>query len=321
MKRISIAVILIVAMIGTLTLTACSGASGGAASGDKKIKVGLSMGEVDQWLSILESAVKKGADERGYEFSAQDAQKDVQRQIDQVQTFASQGFDAIIVVTVDNTTADAIIQAAAGVPLVFVNRAVDESVLIEGKVVEVASDELLSGGFQGEFLSGYFADKEDKTLDVAILQGIMGHQSTIKRTDSVIKGLEDSGFTVNEVFKDTAEFDRAKAMQVVQTWLGTSKHLDVIISNNDEMALGAIEALKAVGKTTKDIPVVGIDGSGEGVASIAAGDLNASVFQDAAGQGEGALNAAADLIEGKDTEKVIYVPWELITTDNYKDFQ
>jgi ABC-type sugar transport system substrate-binding protein len=275
----------------------------------------------DQFLSSLDKAAQDAAAEQGIDLTSQDAQKDVQKQIDQIATFASQGCKAIIVNPVEIDTADALISAAGGVPVFFVNRLPDESVFKEGIAYGVGSDELQSGGFQGEFLAGYFADRTDKTLNVAILQGIIGHPATNKRTDSALQGLKDAGFTVNEVFKDTAEFDRAKAMQLIQTFLGTGKPVDVIVANNDEMALGAIEALKAVGKTTKDVPVVGIDATSEGVASIAAGDLNASVFQDAVGQGAGALEAAAKVVTGEKVDLITWIPFKLVTPENVADYQ
>ncbi|MDR0885505.1 MAG: substrate-binding domain-containing protein [Clostridiales Family XIII bacterium] len=327
MKKLSVVVLVLVVMLVGM-MAGCGGSksnsdsdSSSDKSSDKKLKIALSMSERDQFLSSMEKAASDKADELGVDLTVQDAQKDVQRQLDQVKSFVSQGFDAIIVNIVEVDTAESIIDAAGDIPVVFVNRQPAEDLLVEGKDVTVVSDEFEGGKLQAEYIAELFKDKDPKTLDAAILLGIIGHPGTIGRTDGVKAGLEEAGFTLNVQFEDTAEFDRAKAMQLIQQFLGTNKHIDVIVANNDEMALGAIEALKAVGKTTADIPVIGFDGTSEGIRSVKEGEMTATILQNAVEQGAHSVTAAIGLANGDDVEKIDLIPFDVITKANVADFE
>ncbi|MDR0887059.1 MAG: substrate-binding domain-containing protein [Clostridiales Family XIII bacterium] len=323
MRKLSVSILLIIAMVAAMAFAGCSknnsadSSSSSNGDGDKAVKVGFSCADrTDTFMSGIDAAIRKYAEEQGVELVAQDAQKDVQRQIDQIQTMVSMGCKAIVVLPVDTAPAESMNAAAGDVPLIYINRLPDEDQLEANKYVGVGSDENESGGFQGEFISELFADKDPKTLDVALLQGTMGHPATILRSESAIAKLKDAGFDVNMVFEDTAEFDRAKAMQVFQTFLGTGKHVDVVIANNDEMALGAIEAMKAVGKTTDELPVVGIDATNDAKLSLKEGGLSATVFQDGVGQAQGGLDVALKLIDGESVDIITFIPFQLVTLEN-----
>ena len=318
-------------MVGMVTISGCGNKQGAASpdqssvdSGDTAVassglKVGFSISERDQFLTSLETAIVNAAKEKGVDLTVFDSQQDVQKQIDHVNTFVSQGYDAIIINLVDASNTEGVMMAAGDTPVVFVNRVPDETYLKEGQTAYVGSNELQSGGLQAEFLTEYFKDKEPKTLDYVMFLGILGQTSTNLRTQSVKEGLEESGFTLNQVFEDTAEFDRAKAMEKMQQFLGTGKEFDVVICNNDEMALGVIEALRAVGKT--DIPVVGIDATGNALDAIANGELSCSIFQNPVGQGAGALEVAYKAGKGEAFEAETWIPFELVTIDNVADYQ
>lgn len=318
-------------MVGMVTISGCGNKqdaaspdqasvdSGDTAVASSGLKVGFSISERDQFLTSLETAIVNAAKEKGVDLTVFDSQQDVQKQIDHVNTFVSQGYDAIIINLVDASNTEGVMMAAGDTPVVFVNRVPDETYLKEGQTAYVGSNELQSGGLQAEFLTEYFKDKEPKTLDYVMFLGILGQTSTNLRTQSVKEGLEESGFTLNQVFEDTAEFDRAKAMEKMQQFLGTGKEFDVVICNNDEMALGVIEALRAVGKT--DIPVVGIDATGNALDAIANGELSCSIFQNPVGQGAGALEVAYKAGKGEAFEAETWIPFELVTIDNVADYQ
>ncbi|MDR0885497.1 MAG: substrate-binding domain-containing protein [Clostridiales Family XIII bacterium] len=325
---------LLVAMMCIVLVTGCGGASSSSGdgssandssasdsdSGSGEGTIGLSMGERDEWLSTLENGVKDAAKEAGYKVQVTDAQKDMQTQIDQVKTLADLGVDFIICLAQQLDTAESIRTAAGDVPIVFVTRQPDEKFLEEGKAVFAGSNPVEAGTIQAEWDAAYFKDKSEKTLDVVMLEGNLGDPNQIYRTASAYEGLEAAGFTVNKVFEDTADFDRAKALDKIQTFLGTGKHFDLIISNNDEMALGAIEAMKALGLTTKEYPVLGIDGSANACASIQAGELSMSVFQNGPGQCAAAVDAGIALVNGDTADLINLVPWELVTPENVEDF-
>jgi inositol transport system substrate-binding protein len=103
-------------------------------------------------------------------------------------------------------------------------------------------------------------------------------------------------------------------------WLSSGIEFDAVISNNDEMAIGAIQALKAAGKDMTKVVVGGVDATQDALAAMQAGDLDVTVFQDAAGQGKGSLDAALKLAKGEKIDKKVYIPFQLVTPANVKDF-
>ena len=103
-------------------------------------------------------------------------------------------------------------------------------------------------------------------------------------------------------------------------WLSKGMKFDAVISNNDEMAIGAIQAMKAAGLDTKTAIVGGVDATQDALASMKAGDLKVTVFQDAAGQGKGAVDAALALAGGKAVDKKVYIPFQLVTPANMDQF-
>ncbi|MDR0885159.1 MAG: sugar ABC transporter substrate-binding protein [Clostridiales Family XIII bacterium] len=318
MKKVIVALLVMTLMITGLLAGCGAKASDGSDSKDKGLKVGYTVCEKDQFqVNVIKAATAK-ADELGIKLNIQDAQTDAQKQIDQIKSFASQGMDAIVVIPAEPDTAEALVDAAGDVPVIFVNRQPAEEVLIANEVVCVNSDEAQAGELQAEFIKAHFPDKTE--INYALLQGKMGNASVLLRSDGVVDGMKAEDIKPNQIFKDTAEWDRAKAMQLIQSFLGTGKDVDVIISNNDDMALGALEAIKAVGKTTEDIAILGLDGTKEACQSILDGGLSCSVYQDAIGQGEGAIQAAKDLIDGKDVDTHVIIPFVLITKDNAQEF-
>ena len=103
-------------------------------------------------------------------------------------------------------------------------------------------------------------------------------------------------------------------------WLTAGTEFDAVISNNDEMAIGAIQALNAAGKDMKEVIVGGVDATQDALAAMEAGDLDVTVFQDAAGQGKGAVDAALKLARGEPVEQKVYIPFQLVTPSNVDQF-
>jgi ABC-type sugar transport system substrate-binding protein len=122
------------------------------------------------------------------------------------------------------------------------------------------------------------------------------------------------------IAEQTAAWDRTKAQNLMTNWLSKGMKFDAVVSNNDEMAVGAIQAMKAAGVDTKAAIVGGVDATQDALASMKAGDLKVTVFQDAAGQGKGAVDAALALAAGKTVEKKTYIPFQLVTPANMADF-
>ncbi|MGE4549265.1 MAG: sugar ABC transporter substrate-binding protein, partial [Intestinibacillus sp.] len=251
------------------TDTNSSQQSGGSGSG--KLKIGLSISARDQWVSNMEQAAIDKAAELGVEFNSFDANTDPVTQISHVQTCAADGYDAMVVHIVNTDNANEILNAAGDMKIVFVNRVVDESLFKEGQIVYVGSNEEEAGTYQGEYISKKLKDEGKTEANIAILTGTLGMQAMVLRTASAKKALEDSGLKINYVFEDTAEWDRAKAMDKFTQFLGSGKPVDAVICNNDEMALGAIEAMKTSGQKKVICPVAGIDATSVALESIVNG--------------------------------------------------
>lgn len=319
-------------------LAGCGGGDNANGSSDQdssqdKQKLTIVMSQRDEWLSTLDAAAKAAADEMGYSLNSLDAQSDANKQIQFVETARNNGEKAIIVNLVDPNTAADIVEAAGDMKVVFVNRLPADTSILNENVVYVGSDEMTSGKFQGEWLAEHFKAQGKTEIRYILLNGILGQVSTTNRTKSVLQALEDNGIKAVEASAPLAcDYDRAKAMNQIGPLLSSGTKFDAIISNNDAMALGAIEAIEQQDMDPASIPIVGIDATADACAAIQSGKLAMSVFQDPKGQGKGAILAAINLIEGKAINEGIdyqldasnpnieWVPFEPVTADNVADY-
>lgn len=324
MKKKLFSTILAAAMM-IAALAGCGGGSGsgsgGKASGDYKF--GFTISTRDQFLTSMEIAATEEMEKQGYKLEVNDSDNDVTKQLSHIQTWATQQYSAIIVNLVNADNAIECVDAAAGVPVVFVNRLPDQNALSD-KVVYVGSDEHTSGDMQAELLSKSDALKGKKEINAVLFQGVLGQTAATLRSASVKEGLEKRGYKVNWVYEDTAEWDRNKAMDKMTQLMSSGKKYDVIVSNNDEMALGCVEAYKAANKKI-DVPIIGVDGTQVGCQAIKDGQLYASVYQSSVGQGGGAAKAAVQLakgekVEGVNEDHIVWVPFEPIDSSNVQDF-
>ncbi len=305
--------------------TAAAGSSAAdSTTTSQTYKVGLSMPVRDQFMTSMEKQAVEISVEMGMDLQVFDANNDFSVQLGHVQTCAADGYDAVIVGLVNNDSAQEIINAAGDMKVIFVNRQPDLSVLKDGQVVYVGTDENLYGENQGKWLVDHFKAEGKTDINVVLFQGTLGLDNVTKRTNSVKQALADGGLNVNYVYEDTAEWDRAKAMDKFVQFMGTGKPVDAVICNNDDMALGVIEAMKTTGEKKVICPVVGIDATDVGCASVKAGEMAATVFQDPVAQGGGTILCAKGLIDGTAIEGLqdnyFNITPELVTAENVDDF-
>ncbi|MCB6364575.1 substrate-binding domain-containing protein [Intestinibacillus massiliensis] len=293
-------------------------------SGDK-LKVAISMACRDQFLSTLETATVEAAKEAGnVDLTTFDANNDISAQLGHVQTCAAGGYDAVIVNLVNTDSAPEIVDLAGDMKVVFVNRLPSDESVLKDNVMYCGSRESDAGTMQGEYLAKYFKDQGKTEANGIMIMGTLGLSHTVARTDYAKKALEDGGIKVNWVFEDTADFDRAKAMDKMTQVLGdANKKFDFIVCNADDMALGCIEAIKAAsGEVT--VPIVGIDGGATGCKAIQDGDMAFTVFQNPVGQGEGAITCIEAMCKGEPVDgadgNILWIPFEPITKDNVSDY-
>ena len=157
--------------------------------------------------------------------------------------------------------------------------------------------------------------------DILVMEGELSNQAAVQRTadvHDVIGAAPCNGIKI--IAEQTAMWDRTKAQNLMTNWLSKGLKFDAVVANNDEMAIGAIQALKSAGVDTKKAIVGGVDATQDALASMKAGDLKVSVFQDAAGQGKGAVDAALALASGKAIDKKVYIPFQLVTPENMDKF-
>ncbi|MFC3073345.1 sugar ABC transporter substrate-binding protein [Shinella pollutisoli] len=288
--------------------------------------IGVSMALFDDnFLTVLRNGMidySKGLD--GVTLQIEDAQNDVGKQLSQVQNFIAAGVDAIIVNPVDTDATVALSQAAAdaGVALVYVNRQPVNVDTLPDKQAFVASDEKESGTLQTQEVCRLLKEAGKTEASAVVMMGELSNQAARMRTQDIkdVVATADCSF-IKLVEEQTANWSRTQGADLMTNWLSAGVQFDAVISNNDEMAIGAIQSLKSAGRAMDDVIVAGIDATQDALAAMAAGDLDVTVFQNAAGQGQGAVDAALKLARGEEVEKKVYVPFELVTPANLKDYQ
>lgn len=290
----------------------------GAAFAD--MKIGVSMAQFDDtWLTYLRESMDQQAKSMpdGVTLQFEDARSDVVKQLSQVESFISQKVDAIVVNPVDTAATKRITEAAvkAGIPLVYVNRRPDDLKLPKG-VITVASNDLEAGEMQMQYL----AEKMKGKGDIVILLGDLANNSTINRTKGVKEVLAKYP-NIKIEQEQTGIWLRDKGMTLVNDWLTQGRKFDAIVSNNDEMAIGAAMALKQAGVEKGSVLIAGVDGTPDGLRAVKKGDLAVSVFQDAKGQAVGSIDAAVKMAKNEPVEQAVWVPYRLITPENVDQFK
>ena len=300
----------------------------------------------DTFMTGVRTAMEKQSDAEGVKIELVDSQNKQPTQNEQVDTFITKGVNALAVNAVDRTAAGPIIEKAKAkdLPIVFLNREPEEADMQSyDKVWYVGAKAEQSGTQSGEIIVDYFkenpeADKNgDGVIQYVMLQGEPGHQDATLRTEYSIKAIEDGGFKAEKLAADTAMWDKAKATDLMKAFI-TGQGLDkieAVLCNNDDMALGAIEALKAEGynkgDASKYIPVVGVDATAPALQAMKDGSLLGTVLNDAENQGKATVNVAIAAAQGKEINKdtvgyevtdskYIWIDYVKITQDNYQDY-
>jgi inositol transport system substrate-binding protein len=284
--------------------------------------VGFSMSLFDDnWLTGLRLSMQSHSKTLpGVTLITEDAQNDIARQQSQIDNFIASHVDAIIVSLIDSDAGAAISKkaAAVGIPIVFVNNPPSNVANLPDKQAFVGSDNTQAGTLEAQAVCKILGGKGN----AVIIEGQLGtttQRDRTKATHDVLATDQCKGIKVED--EQTAGFMRTPALDLTTNWLSAGLKFDAVIANNDEMALGAIQALKASGRSMDSVVVGGVDATADGLASMAAGDLRVTVFQNAAGQGNGALDAALNIVRGQSQKKVTYIPFELVTKENLAKYQ
>ena len=211
-------------------------------------------------------------------------------------------------------------QNAGDMKMIFFNRSVEDGVLDGKQSIYIGMAEYDAGYAQGVWLADYFKAQDKTDVKGMMFMGALGQDAVTNRTQGAKDGLADNGINVDWVFEQTGEWDRTKAMNLFTQFAGTGEEFDFVCANNDEMALGVVEACSAMGKEI-DFPIVGVDATEVGCNAIKAGTMAMTVNQDPKGQSAVVVDALKALLSGETPEGMsenfnIATSAVPITTDN-----
>lgn len=305
------------------------------------IKIGISVYEQDDIfissiISNIENIAKEKRNEGSYNITlnVEDAKSNQYNQNEQVDMFIDQGYDVMCINLVDRRSAANIINKAknANIPIIFFNREpVEEDMNMWNKVYYVGAQAEQSGMMQGDIVIEKYknnpsdVDKNgDGKIQYVMLEGEQGHQDASIRTEYSVKRLVDSGIKVEKLGSEVANWSRTEASEKVARWIEKyTDKVELIISNNDDMALGAIDVLNK-SKIKNNMPlIVGVDGINDALKAIDNGQMTGTVISDAYKQGKAifdtALRVSSENILDNDNgidERYIRIPHVIVTKEN-----
>lgn len=309
------------------------------------IKIGISAYEQDDIfissiISNIENITKEKRSEGSYSITlnVEDAKSNQYNQNEQVDMFIDQGYDVMCINLVDRRSAATIINKAknANIPVIFFNREpVEEDMNMWNKVYYVGAQAEQSGMMQGDIVIEKYknnpsdVDKNgDGKIQYVMLEGEQGHQDASIRTEYSIKRLVDNGIKVEKLGSEVANWSRTEASEKVARWIEKyNDKVELIISNNDDMALGAIDVLNK-SKIKNNMPlIVGVDGIKDALKAIDNGEMTGTVISDAYKQGKAifdtALRVSSESILDKDNgidARYIRIPHVIVTKENVGEY-
>jgi ribose transport system substrate-binding protein len=271
---------------------------------DSTVKIGLSISTLNNPFFV---SLKEGAEEeakaQGAEIVVVDAQNDSAKQVSDIEDLIQQGIDVLLVNPTDSASVAVAIESAnnANIPVITVDRSAEG-----GEVVaHIASDNVAGGQMAGDFI----LEKLGSKGKVVELEGIPGSSAARERGEGFHKAV-DAVTDIEVVAKQAADFDRAKGLSVMENILQGNKDIQAVFAHNDEMALGALEALQAAGLS--DVIVVGFDATDDAVKAVEEGKMAATVAQKPVIIGQQGVTTALKVAGGETVEAFIPVELELV---------
>ena len=301
LKKIALAAMIGAALISVAGCGSSDKKSNGAASGSKNVTIGFSVStQNNPFFVTMANSVKAAADKAGVNVKIVDAQNDPAKQANDIADLLQGNISVLIVNPVDSAAISNSVIAAnkAKIPVITIDRSSDK-----GEVAAHIASNNVKGG---EMAAEYIIQKLGEKVKVAELEGIPGASATRERGEGFHK-VADQKLTV--VAKQSADFDRSKGLTVAENMLQANPDIQAIFAQNDEMALGAIEAAKSA---NKKIFIVGFDGTQDGLKAVEAGTMAATIAQQPELMGQQGLDAAVKVAKGEKVEAKIGVPLKLV---------
>jgi inositol transport system substrate-binding protein len=309
MKRLLAILMCACLILGSFAIT--------ASAETKTYKIaGLMKQNADTFVQKISDAMTGRAAELGAEVELlmQDAEGDINKQLEQAEAMKTLGVDAVILNAVDVEGSAPIVDMFidAGIPVIECNTLTNNS---EKATCYVGSDDVDAGKIQAEFLKTVL--KED--AKVCYMMGPIGVSPQIYRKQGIEENLFN-GSKITVLQEQTANWKRAEALALAENWLTTYPELDAIICQNDDLAMGALEAVEAAGRKDK-VVVIGIDAIEDAKQAVKDGRLDCTVFQDAAGQGATSVDVALECAKAATVvHDDVMIPFVLVTKDNVDKF-
>ena len=300
MKKTLLAVMAVL-MMSVMLIAGCSSGeeAAPAAKKDGATTIGFSISTLNNPFFVsVKDGVEAKAKELGVNVKIVDAQNDPAKQANDVADLLQQGVTVLLVNPVDSAAISTSVEAAnkANIPVIALDRTADKGTLAS----LVASDNVKGG----EMAAEYIINKLGEGVKVAELEGIPGASATRERGEGFHKVADQK---LNVVAKQSADFDRTKGLTVAENMLQANPDIQAIFAQNDEMALGAIEASKSAGK---QIFIVGFDGTDDGIKAVENGTMAATIAQQPELMGQQGVEAAVKLAKGEKIEAT--VPLKLV---------
>ncbi|MCZ7447251.1 sugar ABC transporter substrate-binding protein [Agrobacterium rhizogenes] len=302
----------LIAKLALACAVSVSALSAGAAFAADKFVVGYAnMADTDVFVMARKNAfVEAAKSDADIEVNFSDANNDASKQLDQIDNFIAQKVNAIVVVPVDYQGIVPGVEKAnaAGIPVIALG--IQSA---GGKYTFVGSKNIDAGRLQGEFMKANLP----KDAKILYLEGTPGLSHTQERKKGFEEALDRSDVTT--LASLSANYDRAEGMKVTEDWIQSFPKFDGVIAANDQMALGALEALKGADRL-KGIFISGVDGVPDALTAIKAGEMSQTIFQDAAGQAKAAFEVVEGIKKGEQPPAEKLVPFASITKDNVDQF-
>ena len=285
----------------------------------------------DAFMTTYRNALEEILESKGYKVTTVDGNNDQSKQNEQINTFITQGVDALIINPVMTSAADTIIATvkSAGIPTVLINREpTADQMAAYDKLVYVGCDAAQSGTFQGELILETPNKGDingDGKVSYIMIQGDPENIDAQLRTEYSVKALTDAGVEVEQLNLTRGDWDREKGQTICANDLAQfGDKIEVVFCNNDDMAIGALQSIQAAGrKVNEDIYLVGVDALDAALNEVSNGNMTGTVLNDAVGQATAAVEQMEALLGGKTFaagEQSVYVDYVKVTPDNVADF-
>ncbi|MDR0497496.1 MAG: substrate-binding domain-containing protein [Treponema sp.] len=309
MKRILLILVVLI-MVSTVVF-----ARGGQSAGSGKVQIALMMRNIDeQFLKDYSDHVRKLAADAGVELNVQDARSDGATQLTQVQTLLNQGYKYFVIIPCVSELSEqmnALIQARGGAAAYSNIQPTVASLKVGKNFFYASSPEFVGGRYQGQLIADYFdknpAKAPGKAVNMILINGQLGHPAQVNRRAGLLAELRTRGYTVNIIAEDTANWTPDQANEKMNAWIASFRdRFNVVAAQNDGMALGAVQSMIQNGMVKTDtsdgtrltVPVLGIDATGDAIASMKRNELYATVLQDAVGQSAAAFDVIYQMATG-----------------------